>query len=76
MKPETKKLLEASGCADIGELFDRMVGLAQLVKRDEAARGAKWTATDWKYLVAATHADNRTHEHTTRSPAAFVKDFK
>ena len=56
MKPETEALIKASGCADVGELLDRMLGLCRVLHQFKQENGRTMTATEMKYLDAVLHA--------------------
>ena len=56
MKKETEALIKASGCADVGELLDRMLGLGKVLYQFKQEHGRPMTATEMKYLEAVLHA--------------------
>ena len=56
MKKETEALIKASGCADAGELFDRLIRLGQVLHQFKQEHGRIMNATELRYLEAVLHA--------------------
>ena len=56
MNPKIEALIKASGCADVGELFDRMIRLGQVLHQFKQEHGRPINATEMKYLEAVVHA--------------------
>jgi len=49
-------LIKATGCADVGELFDRSIRLGSYLHQFKQEHGRPMTATEMKYLEAVLHA--------------------
>jgi hypothetical protein len=49
-------LIKATGCADVGELFDRSIRLGSFLHQFKQEHGRPMTATEMKYLEAVLHA--------------------
>ena len=56
MSPKVKQMIKVAGCADVGELFDRMIGLGRHLHQFKQEHGRPMTPTEWKYLEAVVHA--------------------
>jgi hypothetical protein len=56
MSPKIKALVKASGCADVGELFDRTIRLGQVLHQFKQEHGRPMTPNEMKYLEAVVHA--------------------
>ena len=56
MKKETEALIKASGCADVGELLDRMLGLGKVLYQFKQEHGRPMNPTEMKCLEAVLHA--------------------
>ena len=56
MKKETEALIKATGCADVGELFDRSIRLGQVLHQFKQEHGRIMDATELRYLEAVLHA--------------------
>ena len=56
MNPKIEALIKASGCADVGELFDRSIRLGSFLHQFKQEHGRAMTATEMKYLEAVVHA--------------------
>ena len=56
MKPETEALIKASGCADVGELLDRMLGLCRVLYQFKQENGRIMDATELRCLQAVLGA--------------------
>ena len=64
MSPKIRDLLKASGCANVGELFDRTVRLRRILNHFKEEYGRPMNATELKYLEAglAVLPPEKTHE--------------
>ena len=56
MKPKIEALIKATGCADVGELFDRSIRLGSFLHQFKQEHGRPMNATEMKYLEAVLHA--------------------
>jgi hypothetical protein len=56
MSPKIEALIKATGCADVGELFDRSIRLGSFLHRFKQEHGRPMTPTEMKYLEAVVHA--------------------
>jgi len=56
MSPKIEALIKATGCADVGELFDRSIWLGQVLHQFKQEHGRIINATEMKYLEAVLHA--------------------
>jgi len=56
MSPKIEALIKATGCADVGELFDRSIRLGSYLHQFKQEHGRPMTPTEWKYLEAVVHA--------------------
>jgi hypothetical protein len=56
MSPKIEALVKASGCADVGELFDRSIRLGQVLHQFKQEHGRIMNATELRYLEAVVHA--------------------
>ena len=56
MNPKIEALIKATGCADVGELFDRSIRLGSFLHQFKQEHGRPMTATEMKYLEAVVHA--------------------
>jgi hypothetical protein len=56
MKKEIEALVKASGCADVGELFDQTIRLGKVLHQFKQEHGRSMDATEMKYLEAVVHA--------------------
>lgn len=56
MKPETARLLKESGCANVGELFDRLVRVGSYLHQFKQENGRTMTPTELTYLGAVLGA--------------------
>ena len=56
MKKETEALIKASGCADVGELLDRMLGLCRVLYQFKQEHGRIMDATELRCLQAVLGA--------------------
>ena len=56
MSPKIEALIKATGCADVGELFDRSIRLGSFLHQFKQEHGRPMTATEMKYLEAVVHA--------------------
>jgi hypothetical protein len=56
MSPKIEALIKATGCADVGELLDRMLGLGKVLYQFKQEHGRPMTAIEMKYLEAVLHA--------------------
>jgi hypothetical protein len=56
MSPKIEALIKATGCADVGELFDRSIRLGSYLHQFKQEHGRPMTATEMKYLEAVLHA--------------------
>ena len=56
MNPKIEALIKATGCADVGELFDRSIRLGKVFYQFKQEHGRPMTATEMKYLEAVLHA--------------------
>jgi len=56
MTPKIKDLIKATGCADVGELFDRSIRLGSFLHQFKQEHGRPMNATEMKYLEAVLHA--------------------
>ena len=56
MKKEIEALIKSSGCADVGELLDRMLGLCRVLYQFKQEHGRPMNPTEMKYLEAVLHA--------------------
>ena len=56
MKPEIEALVKASGCADVGELLDRMLGVCRVLHQFKQENGRIMDATELRCLEAVLHA--------------------
>ena len=64
MSPKIRDLLKASGCANVGELFDRTVRLQRILNDFKEEYGRPMNATELKCLeaVLAVLPPEKTHE--------------
>jgi hypothetical protein len=56
MSPKIEALIKATGCADVGELFDRSIRLGQMLHQFKQEHGRIMNATEMKCLEAVLHA--------------------
>ena len=56
MNPKIEDLIKASGCADVGELFDRSIRLGSFLHQFKQEHGRIMDATELRYLEAVLHA--------------------
>ena len=56
MSPKIEKMIKDTGCADVGELFDRVVRLGSLLHQFKQENGRPMTPTEMTYLEAVLHA--------------------
>jgi len=56
MNPKIKDLIKATGCADVGELFDRSIRLGKVFYQFKQEHGRPMNATELRYLEAVVHA--------------------
>ena len=56
MNPKIEALIKATGCADVGELFDRSIRLGSFLHQFKQEHGRPINATEMKYLEAVVHA--------------------
>ena len=56
MKPETEALIKSSGCADVGELLDRMLGLGKVFYQFKQEHGRPMNPTELRCLQAVLGA--------------------
>jgi len=56
MSPKIEALIKATGCADVGELFDRSIRLGKVFYQFKQEHGRPMNATEMKYLEAVLHA--------------------
>ena len=56
MNPKIEALIKATGCADVGELFDRSIRMSSFLHQFKQEHGRPMTATEMKYLEAVVHA--------------------
>lgn len=57
MKKETEALIKATGCADVGELFDRSIRLGQVLHQFKQEHGRIMNDTELRCLEAVLHAN-------------------
>jgi histidine ammonia-lyase len=56
MKPEIEALVKASGCADVGELLDRMLSVGRVLHQFKQENGRIMDATELRCLQAVLGA--------------------
>ena len=56
MSPKIEALIKASGCADVGELFDQTIRLGKVLHQFKQENGRPMTPLDLKCLEAVLHA--------------------
>jgi hypothetical protein len=56
MSPKIEALMKATGCADVGELFDRSIRLGSFMHQFKQEHGYPMTPLDLKCLEAVLHA--------------------
>jgi hypothetical protein len=56
VNPKIEALIKASGCADVGELFDRSIRLGSFLHQFKQEHGRPMNPTEMKYLEAVVHA--------------------
>jgi hypothetical protein len=56
MSPKIEALIKATGCADVGELFDRSIRLGSFLHQFKQEHGRIMDATELRYLEAVLHA--------------------
>ena len=56
MNPKIEALIKATGCADVGELFDRSIRLGSFLHQFKQEHGRPMNATEMKHLEAVVHA--------------------
>ena len=56
MSPKIEALIKASGCADVGELFDRSIRLGQVLHQFKQEHGRIMDATELRCLQAVLGA--------------------
>ena len=56
MTPKIEALIKATGCADVGELFDRSIRLGSFLHQFKQEHGRIMDATELRYLEAVLHA--------------------
>ena len=56
MNPKIEALIKATGCADVGELFDRSIRLGSFLHQFKQEHGRPMNPTEMKYLEAVVHA--------------------
>ena len=56
MKPEIEALIKASGCADVCELLDRVLGLGKVFYQFKQEHGRTMDATELRCLQAVLGA--------------------
>jgi hypothetical protein len=56
MSPKIEQMIKDTGCADAGELFDRMVRLGSFMHQFKQENGHPMTQFDLKCLEAVLHA--------------------
>jgi hypothetical protein len=56
MKPEIEALIKSSGCADVGELLDRMLSVGRVLHQFKQENGRIMDATELRCLQAALGA--------------------
>ncbi len=56
MSPKIEALIKATGCADVGELFDRSIRLGSYLHQFKQEHGRPMNLTELRYLEAVLHA--------------------
>lgn len=56
MNPKIEALIKATGCVDVGELFDRSIRLGSFLHQFKQEHGRPMNPTEMKYLEAVVHA--------------------
>jgi len=56
MSPKIEALIKATGCADVGELFDQTIRLGKVLHQFKQEHGRIMNATELRYLEAVVHA--------------------
>ena len=56
MKPEIEALIKSSGCADVCELLDRMLGLCRVLYQFKQEHGRPMNPTEMRCLQAVLGA--------------------
>jgi hypothetical protein len=56
MSPKIEALIKATGCADVGELFDRSIRLGIFLHQFKQEHGRPMNPTEMRYLEAVLHA--------------------
>jgi hypothetical protein len=69
MKPETARLLKESGCANVGELFDRLVRVGSYLHQFKQENGRTMTPAELTYLGAVLGAISQEKQDEQRPMA-------